>query len=62
MGPKKQGFCSKINCIQMKLQKLILIILGSEVSVQMEQDEQENEILPASTSDKDASFVLEPGK
>ena len=28
----------------------------------MEQDEQENEILPASTSDKDALFVLEPGK
>ena len=28
----------------------------------MEQDKQENEILPASTSDKDASFLSEPGK
>ena len=40
---------------------LILIILGSEVSVQMEQEDLENQI---STSDKDLPFVLdsEPGK
>ena len=40
---------------------LILIILGSEVSVQIEQ---EDPISPALTSDKDASVVLElePGK
>ena len=43
---------------------LILIILGSEVSVQMEQEDLENQISPASTSDKDVPFVLdsEPGK
>ena len=44
---------------------LILIILGSvQVSVQMEQENPENEISPASTSDKDASIVseLEPEK
>ena len=43
---------------------LILIILGSEVSVQMEQEDLENQISPASTSDKDLPFVLdsEPGK
>ena len=40
---------------------LIVIILGSEVSVRMEQEDQ---ISPALTSDKDASVVLElePGK
>ena len=44
--------------------KLILIILGSEVSVQMEQEDLENQISPASTSDKDVPFALdlEPGK
>ena len=43
---------------------LILIILGAEVSVQMEQEDLENQISPASTSDKDVPFVLdlEPGK
>ena len=43
---------------------LILIILGSEVSVQMEQEDLENQISPASTSDKDLPFVFdsEPGK
>ena len=43
---------------------LILIILGSEVSVQMEQEDLENQISPASTSDKDLPFELdsEPGK
>ena len=41
--------------------KLILIILGSEVSVQMEQEDLENQISPASTSDKDV-LDLEPGK
>ena len=42
----------------------MLIILGSEVSVQTEQDNLENQISPASTSDKDVPFVLdsEPGK
>ena len=40
---------------------LILIILGSEVSVQMEQEDLENQISPASTSDKDV-LDLEPGK
>ena len=46
------------------LQKLILIILGSEVFVQIEQEDLENQISPASTSDKDVPFVLdsEPGK
>ena len=46
------------------LQKLILIILGTEVSVQMEQEDLENQISPASTSEKDVPFVLdsEPGK
>ena len=46
------------------MQKLILIILGTEVSVQMEQEDLENQISPASTSDKDVPFVLdsEPGK
>ena len=39
---------------------LILIILGSEVSVQMEQEDLENQISPASTSNKDLSS--EPGK
>ena len=41
-----------------------MIILGSEVSVQMEQEDLENQISPASTSDKDVPFVLdsEPGK
>ena len=43
---------------------LILIILGAEVSVQMEQEDLENQISPASTSDKDVTLVLdsEPGK
>ena len=43
---------------------LILIILGSEVSVQMEQEDLENQISPSSTSNKDVPFVLdsEPGK
>ena len=40
---------------------LILIILGSEVSVQMEQEDLENQISPASTSDKDV-LDSEPGK
>ena len=46
------------------MQKLILIILGSEVSVQMEHEHLENQISPASTSDKDLPFVFdsEPGK
>ena len=40
------------------------MISGYEVSVQMEQEDLENQISPASTSDKDVSFVLdsEPGK
>ena len=43
---------------------LILIILGSEVSVQMEQEDLENQISPASISDKDVPVTLdlEPGK
>ena len=43
---------------------LILIILGSEVSVQMEQEELENQISTASISDKDVPVTLdlEPGK
>ena len=46
------------------LQKLTLIILGSEISVQIEQEDLENQISPAATSDKDVPFVLdsEPGK
>ena len=42
-----------------------LIILGPvQVSVQMEQDEQENEKSPDSTTNKDESFLLDsdPGK
>ena len=46
-----------------KIQKnvnLTLIILGSvQVSVQMEQDKPENVISPASSAEKDVSFVLE---
>ena len=41
------------------LQKLILIILGSEVFVQIEQEDLENQISPISTSDKDVPFVLD---
>ena len=40
------------------------MILGSEVSLQMEQEDFESQTSPASTSDKDVPFVLdsEPGK
>ena len=46
------------------MQKLILIILGSEVSIQMEQEDLEIQISPASKSEKGVPFVLdsEPGK
>ena len=43
-----------------KNENLTLIILGSvQVSVQMEQDKPENVISPASSAEKDVSFVLE---